>query len=116
MNAKNTATGTVHTAKTTGTGDVAFLVQACGKANKYVALTETTAEVTCLRCLKAAPRTAAPAPAATVTPAMRKVLAAVEGRGWVSWRELPAGIATVAKMVALGLLESGEADTQYRAI
>lgn len=63
MNAKNITTGVIHNASV----QRGFLLQTCGRTNTLVALSETTAEITCKRCLKANPKPAAkpatPAPA-----------------------------------------------------
>lgn len=112
MNAKNTTTGVIHTAAISK----GFLLQTCGRTNTLVALTETTEAVTCKRCIKAIPAAAPKAETTEIPAAMRKVIKNLAGKGWVSWREVGAGNATVAKMVKMGLLESRASETEFRTI
>jgi hypothetical protein len=73
MRAFNDITGTVHEAKTDGTG----LVQICGiQANQTLYLTETTEAVTCKRCQ----RMGAPKPTKTAPARVAK-----ESSGPVTW-------------------------------
>lgn len=119
MNGKNIKTGTVHAARADRYNGIDGLFQSCSKINvRNVAfLDETDEQITCSKCLKAAPApTAAKIEASDITPAMRKVITRLAGRGWVSWRELGVGNATVAKMVKLGLLESRGSETEFRTV
>lgn len=111
MNGKNITTGTVHHMKANN-------LQACGTRAGQVAYLETTTEaITCGKCAKvAAPAAPVAAQPAKVSPVMVKTMKVLVGGEWTSWSVLPAGIATLAKMVAAGMIEANAEETAYRAL
>lgn len=112
----NGYTGTVHYAHADSNN---MLIQNCGMRSNQTLFLDAVSDdtlVTCRKCVvpaKAAPKAAG---ATKISPAMVKVLKVLASGEWITWSAMPAGIATLDKMIALGLIESRYNDTEFRKI